>query len=81
MYYVYVLRSKTNGKLYKGFTADLKRRIKEHASGNSTYTSKKGPWELVYYEAFTNKTNALIEEKFLKSGQGKERLRYILKNI
>ncbi|MEK7518008.1 MAG: GIY-YIG nuclease family protein [Patescibacteria group bacterium] len=30
MYYVYVLRSLKDGKLYIGSTSDLKRRCKEH---------------------------------------------------
>jgi predicted GIY-YIG superfamily endonuclease len=30
MFYVYVLKSERNDKLYKGFTSDLKRRLKEY---------------------------------------------------
>ncbi|HEY4514840.1 MAG TPA: GIY-YIG nuclease family protein [Candidatus Paceibacterota bacterium] len=33
MYYVYVLKSYKNGKLYKGSTADLKKRFVEHIKG------------------------------------------------
>ena len=33
MWYVYVLRSAKDGKLYVGSTSDLKRRISEHESG------------------------------------------------
>ena len=80
MHYVYILKSKKNGKFYKGLTDDLKRRIKEHNSGNSTFTRNNGPWELVYYEAFKSEKDARIEEKFLKSGKGYERIKYLLKN-
>jgi len=80
MHYVYILKSKKNGKFYKGLTDDLKRRIKEHNSGNSTFTRNNGPWELVYYEAFKSEKDARIEEKFLKSGKGNERIKYLLKN-
>lgn len=34
MYYVYILKSGKNGKLYKGVTNDLKRRLKEHNEGS-----------------------------------------------
>src|SRR3989344_1472409 len=78
MYYVYILRSEKNGKLYKGLTADLKRRVIEHNAGNSAFTSRNGPWKLVYYEAFLNKEDARREELFLKSGKGKERIKYLL---
>ncbi len=81
MNYVYILQSDSNGKLYKGQTTDLKRRLQEHNSGNSKFTSLNGPWKLIYYEAFLNKQDALEEERFLKSGKGKERIKYILKNI
>ena len=80
MFYVYVLKNK-NGKLYKGFSKDLKRRVREHNSGNSTFTSNNGAWKLIYYEAFLNEQDARLEESFLKSGKGRERLKYILKNI
>jgi putative endonuclease len=78
MYYVYILKSKRNGKLYKGLTNDLERRINEHNRGESTYTSQNGPWELLYYEAFKSESDARREEKFLKSGKGKERIKYLL---
>jgi putative endonuclease len=78
MFYVYILKSEKNGKLYKGLTSDLKRRIAEHNSGQSDFTSKNGPWKLVYYEAFINKSDAVREELFLKSGKGRERVKYLL---
>ncbi|HAM95534.1 hypothetical protein A2W39_00155 [Candidatus Azambacteria bacterium RIFCSPHIGHO2_01_46_10] len=81
MYYVYILKSDKNHKLYKGFTNDLKRRIKEHNSGNSNFTRNNGPWKLIYYEAFFSEINARREEKFLKSGKGKERIKYLLQDI
>jgi len=80
MYYVYVLYSDTGKKLYKGFTEDLKRRLAEHNRGGVTSTKAWSPWKLLYYEVFADKTDALREELFLKSGKGKERLRYLLEN-
>lgn len=79
MYYVYIIRN-TKGQLYKGSTGDLRKRLNEHNSGKSTYTKSKGPWTIIYYEAFVSKKDALIEEKFLKSGKGKERIKFILQN-
>ena len=78
MYYVYVLKSQRNGKLYKGLTEDLKRRIKEHNCGNSEFTKNNGSWKLIYYEAFLSKEDARREELFLKSGKGRERIKYLL---
>jgi putative endonuclease len=52
MFHVYVLRSKTTGRLYTGSTSDLSRRTSEHHSGLSFSTKRGGPWELVYQQAF-----------------------------
>jgi len=77
MFYVYILYSERLGKRYIGSTANLKTRIEEHNSGKSVYSSKGIPWKLIYYEAFLNKSDALREEKFLKTGQGRERIKYL----
>jgi len=74
-YYVYVMRSKRDGAWYTGFTADLRKRLKEHNDGKSTYTKGRGPFELVYYEAYRNKQDARSREKQLKSGTGKAYLK------
>ncbi len=78
MYYVYILKSDKNGKLYKGFTNDLKRRVQEHKFGKSVFTKNNGPWRLIYYEAFISKIYARREEQFLRTGKGKERIKYLL---
>jgi len=80
MYYVYILYSKKLDKKYIGSTSDLKERIKRHNSERSEFTSKGIPWKLLYYEAFISEKDARIEEKFLKSGKGRERLKYLLQN-
>ena len=77
MHYVYILKSKKNGKLYKGYTNDLKRRLKEHKVGKSVFTKQNGPLELIYYEAFEKKEDARREEEFLKSGKGRERIKWL----
>lgn len=77
MYYVYVLYSQKSKRLYIGYTDDLRRRLKEHNSGHGgVYSRKNAPFMLVYYEAFLAKKDALKQEKFYKSGYGRE----VLKN-
>lgn len=80
MYYVYILYSNKLGKKCIGFTSNLKRRLKEHNSSTVKFTAKGIPWRLIYYEAFRNKKDAQEEERFLKSGKGRERLKYLLRN-
>lgn len=78
MYYVYIIKSKKNGKLYKGYTEDLKRRLSEHNKKKVKSTKSCVPWKLVYYEAFCFKSDAKREETFLKSGKGRERIKWLL---
>ena len=73
MFYTYVLYSLKTKKLYTGYTEDLKRRITEHNKGNGGYFSKRNkPFVLIFYEAFLSKSDALKQEKFYKSGYGRE---------
>ena len=66
VYFVYILQSEADNTYYIGYTTDLERRLEEHNSGLTRYTSKKRPWTLVYVEEFENKTDALKRERFLK---------------
>lgn len=59
MYYVYVLENQLNKDLYKGFTRDINKRLREHSSGLTESTKKYRPWKLVYCEIFINKNDAI----------------------
>lgn len=78
MIYVYILRDIKNGRLYTGYTIDLRKRLEEHRTGKSVYTKGRGPYKLVYYEACLNIEDAKARERYLKSGMGK---RYIKNRI
>ena len=77
-YYVYVLLSKNDGKFYIGFTEDLKRRFEQHNKGESPATKCRRPFELIFYEAYRNKYDALRREKYFKSTKGKTTLNTML---
>ncbi len=80
MYYVYILKSTVTSQLYKGSTKDLKNRLQIHNQGGVKSTKTGRPWVLIYYQAFTNKTDARREELFLKTGKGRNRIKYLLIN-
>ena len=63
-YFVYVLWSEKDGRLYKGQTSDLDRRIKQHSSGENKYSEK-----------FLTRAEAVLREKYFKSGIGREFLK------
>ena len=80
-YYVYILCGKKDSKWYIGFTRDLRKRFKEHTQGKSIYTKGRGPFELIYYEAYRNNEDARSREKQIKSGQGRAYLKQRMKRF
>jgi putative endonuclease len=81
MHYVYVLRSVSNDDLYIGYSANLRKRFQQHARGDSFATSYRGPWKLIYYEAYLNQADALGRERYLKSGVGRRFLKAQLRHV
>ena len=79
MYFVYILQSEKNDRLYVGFTGDITRRPSEHNEGKSLSTKPFRPYRLIYYEAFLDKKDAKTREEFLKSGWGRRSIKKILK--
>jgi len=80
MRYNYVLQSVNNiDRLYKGYTADLSKRLKEHNNGLVQSTKANRPWRLIYYEACLNEQDARRREKYLKTTQGGRLLKRRLK--
>lgn len=80
MYYVYILESLKDQKLYVGYTNNLKRRFKEHNNGKIAVTRDREPFKLIYYEAYLNQQDATSKEKYLKTGWGRTHLKKVLKN-
>jgi putative endonuclease len=71
MVYVYVIQSESDLGLYIGMSGNLRRRLAEHQEGESQSTKGRGPWKLIYYEAYLEKEDASGREVFLKSGSGR----------
>ena len=80
MHYVYILQSQKDKKLYIGLTSDLKNRVKEHNAGECKSTKLRVPLELIFYEAYLNKEDAMRREKYFKTTKGKTILRQMLKS-
>ena len=64
--YIYILKC-NDGSLYTGWTNDLERRVKAHNAGKGAkYTKSRRPVELVYFEAFSTKQEAMRREWEIK---------------
>lgn len=80
MHYVSVLRSLKDRGYYVGYSANLRKRFSEHVGGGFFATSHRGPWKLIYYEAYLERDDALGRERYLKSGSGRRFLKAQLGN-
>ena len=66
MNYTYIVRC-SDGTFYTGWTNDLEKRIAAHNSGEGAkYTRCRRPVELVYYESYETKEEAMSREWHIK---------------
>lgn len=79
-HYIYVLLSLNDRQFYIGYSDNLKQRVGEHNQGKNISTRNRRPLELIFYEAFPNKFDALKRERYFKTTKGKVTLRQMLKN-
>ena len=66
MWVVYILQSEKDQSYYIGCTENMDKRLIEHNTGLSKYTSSKMPWILRYVEQVKDMKEARKREAFLK---------------
>ena len=76
---VYALESEVDGRLYVGMTKNLENRIKEHNSGRTKSTKGYRTWNLVFWQSFNTRQEARKQEKYFKTGSGKEKLKELIR--
>ena len=82
MFIVYVLYSASFDKIYIGFTSDLEQRLRSHNElATKGWSIKFRPWQLVHKEIFESKADAMQREKQLKTAQGREWIRGLIKEL
>ena len=80
MYYVYVLKSHVDHKLYVGYTTNLRERLQKHQNGEVTSTKFRRPFDLIFYEGYKSMKDAKRREGYLKSSKGKSSLNMMLRD-
>ena len=80
MYYTYVLMSQSDKQFYVVYTNDLKSRLNEHQKGLVQSTKHRRPLNLIYYEACLNEKDAIVRERYFKTGFGRRFLRNRIKS-
>ena len=71
-YYVYILKSYKNGDIYVGSTSNVDNRVRLHNAGKVKSTKFYRPWQLLECKTFETRSEAVKQEKFLKTHQQKE---------
>jgi putative endonuclease len=66
MPYTYILFSVKLNKYYIGACTDINRRLHEHNTGHSKFTSTGSPWVLKYSETFETLQEAKKRELYIK---------------
>jgi putative endonuclease len=80
MYYVYILKSNKDKKLYAGYINNLKLRFEQHRKGLVESTKDRRSLKLIYYEACLSQKDATHREKYFKTYLGKIFLKRRLKS-
>ncbi|MDE3184900.1 MAG: GIY-YIG nuclease family protein [Bacteroidota bacterium] len=75
MFYAYVIKSVSFNYFYKGHCEDLKMGLKQHNSGMTASTKPYIPFEIVYFEEFAIREEAIKREKYFKSAAGRKFLK------
>lgn len=79
MNYVYIIRCNDNS-LYTGWTNDLDKRFKTHQEGKGAkYTRGRRPLELVYFEEYETKVQAMKREYEIKKMSREKKIKLISK--
>ncbi len=66
-YYAYMIKSLSTGKYYYGSTSNLEKRLLSHNTTQNRSTRGKGPWVLIAYCEYDDKSDAIHTEKKFKS--------------
>ena len=81
MYYTYILLTENN-TFYCGYTDDIEKRFQKHLSGKGAkYTRANKPVKIVYQKEFENKSDAMKEERRIKSMTHKQKEMFIKNSI
>jgi putative endonuclease len=76
-FYFYVLKCR-DGSFYGGYTVDLEKRVAAHNNGTGAkYTRARKPVELIHYETFPTKREAMQAEYRFKQLSRKEKEEYL----
>ncbi|MBI3850445.1 MAG: DUF1156 domain-containing protein [Verrucomicrobia bacterium] len=73
-FFIYVIKC-SDDSFYIGQTDNVPRRFEEHNQGKVEWTSSRRPLQVIHYEEFDSREEAVTREKELKTGFGRQWLK------
>jgi putative endonuclease len=74
----YVLLSLADGKLYIGYSSNLRQRLQDHFDGKVPSTAPRRPLRLIHVEYYLADEDARRRESYFKTTKGKRTLKLML---
>jgi putative endonuclease len=80
-FYVYIIYSQSIDKFYIGYTTDIEKRLIDHNSGISAFTSKTKDWKLKYSEKYETMELAMKREREIKSKKSRKYIEWLINSV
>jgi len=80
-FFVYIIKSKVDGKNYIGFSSGVEKRLIWHNLGKNVSTRCRRPFELIFQQEFGSKREALEYEYWLKKQKGGAKVKELIQDF
>ena len=71
MFYAYVIKSIAHDFYYKGHCENLDVRLDQHNARMTGSIKSYAPFQLIYFESFSSREEAIAREKYFKTSAGR----------
>jgi putative endonuclease len=78
MFFAYVIKSINHNFYYKGHCENLEKRLTEHNSGMTKSIRPYIPFQIIYFQEFKTREEAINKEKYFKTSAGRRFLKLML---
>lgn len=79
-FYIYIIYSEKCDRYYAGHTDSIPKRLEEHNIGKGgKFASNCRPWNLVYSEQFSYRSDAMKREREIKSKKSRKYIEWLIR--
>ena len=80
-YFTYILRSLKTGRFYIGSCENTEIRLQQHNMKRTPSTKSSVPWEIVYTEEFSTRSDAVKREYEIKRKKSRKYIEYLISSV